>query len=224
MADGKKTGGVRCKKYDGEVFGMLRVVKDFEDKSKKQRRVVCKCECGETCTVYLHNIKRGFTKSCGCYSRKAKHNYKHGQSETKIYRLWRAMINRCTNKNNAAYPNYGGRGITVCDSWLESFENFMNDMGIRPKGTSLDRIDNNKGYSPENCRWSTQKEQSRNTRSNVYIDGLVRVDFLRKHGVSSNSLYRWVDAGMSLEDIIHRAKSKKRTHFNKKIIGGQIAS
>lgn len=89
---------------------------------------------------------------------------KHGMAMTPTYHVWQGMKTRCYNKNFHAYPNYGARGITVCDRWLESFENFYEDMGEKPHKKSLDRIDNSKGYSKENCRWATNEEQQRNRR------------------------------------------------------------
>jgi hypothetical protein len=97
---------------------------------------------------------------------KTNHNKKHGMWQTPTYNSWGCMIQRCYNVKYTDYHNYGGRGITVCDSWKESFLNFFNDMGERPIGTSLDRIDNNKGYSKDNCKWASRKEQARNMRKN----------------------------------------------------------
>jgi len=93
----------------------------------------------------------------------------HRMKGTSIYDAWRGMRYRCTNRNHKYYADYGGRGITVCDEWLHSFENFYRDMGDKPKGLSLDRIDNDKGYCKENCRWSTAKEQTNNKRNTVYV-------------------------------------------------------
>lgn len=101
--------------------------------------------------------------------------HRHGMKKMPIYQLWQNMLNRCRNQNMEAFKNYGGRGITVCDRWL-SFENFYADMGDRPPGKSLDRLDNDKGYSPENCAWRTRKEQGLNTRVNrlVTIEGVTQ--------------------------------------------------
>lgn len=126
----------------------------------------CICECGN---VSIHNssdLRNGRVNSCGCNKTKAVTT--HGMSSTNIYRRWQCMISRCHNKSDDGYYLYGARGIKVCESW-HKFENFYEDMGDAPKGRSLDRIDNNKDYSPENCRWATYKQQSRNKRNNRLI-------------------------------------------------------
>jgi hypothetical protein len=133
---------------------------------KKQRKVIAQCECGVIKSVMYNYIKSGRSKSCGCYSIELlkERRIKHSLSNSSEYRSWLSMKTRCTNPNLKQWKDYGGRGITVCPEWLNSFQNFYNDMGKRPDGKTLDRINNNKGYEPSNCRWATSKEQTQNRR------------------------------------------------------------
>jgi len=130
----------------------------------------CRCECGTVQWVAENKLRTGHSRSCGCLQaevtekRSLKHGNKRRNKETKTYRAWNNMVNRCTNPNVSHYVNYGGRGITVCDRWLHSFENFIEDMGESPEGLSLDRLDNDRGYYRENCAWRTPIEQARNRR------------------------------------------------------------
>ena len=125
--------------------------------------------CGNTKIVSTAKLNNGHVKSCGCL---AKTNaVKHNAINTREYITWTNIKARCTNPNNSAYHNYGGRGITVCNRWLDSFENFYEDMGKRPSiEFSIDRIDVNKDYSPENCRWADQKTQMRNRRNTKIVN------------------------------------------------------
>lgn len=140
---------------------------------------VCLCDCGNKKTLRRDYLISGRAKSCGCYRAEAAANATrtHGKSKGSknhhpLYDVWSSMIQRCHNKNVKGYGLYGGRGITVCDKWLKDFENFYKwsmANGYR-KGLSIDRINNNEGYSPENCRWTTSYEQSRNKRTNITIE------------------------------------------------------
>jgi hypothetical protein len=139
----------------------------------KRRFIDCICDCGKACKVDFNNLHNGTTKSCGCLSREPKH-LTHGYSHTRIHTIWRGMIQRCYNPKRTYYSNYGGRGITVCKRWLNhngnGLSNFIKDMGLPPTDKhSLDRINSNGNYTKLNCKWSTQKEQCRNTRKNTLV-------------------------------------------------------
>ncbi len=133
----------------------------------------CMCDCGNLTTVEQAAITYGATKSCGCLQkekarlstiRPGMYGKTHGYTNTPTYRSWNAMNTRCKNPNTDNFKHYGGRGIQVCDRW-NNFENFLNDMGERPDGKTLDRIDVNGNYKPENCRWATYSQQSRNKQA-----------------------------------------------------------
>jgi len=149
----------------GQSFGQLIVVKRANKPGEGPVEWVCKCSCGNDTLVISANLRNGTTKSCGCIRRKlSKEKFKtHGMTKTRTYRIWNSMKTRCLNKKATNYEWYGGIGVTICDRWM-SFENFYEDMGEAPEKHSIDRIDVTKGYSPENCRWSTAKEQSLNKR------------------------------------------------------------
>jgi hypothetical protein len=168
----------------GVRFGRLTVVGRCESNKSRHISWDCVCDCGSGVTVFGDNLNRGHTKSCGCL--RVDTSRTHGMYGTRTYRTWNMMKQRCTNPGNTSYKSYGGRGIKICDKWLTSFEDFHKDMGDRPEGMSLDRVDNNGGYCKENCKWSTPKEQASNRRMQSNNKSGVT-------GVSwDNSYGRWV--------------------------------
>ncbi len=150
----------------GLKFGRL-LVESFAGIKHKMTTWLCVCDCGNKCVTTVTKLKSGHTSSCGCLQKelisiRAK---THGCSTLPEYKAWKGMKTRCYNTNRKSYKDYGGRGIKVCDRWLESFENFYEDMGEKPtQKHSLDRVDNDGNYEPGNCRWATIKEQMYNRR------------------------------------------------------------
>jgi len=164
------TGGHNFIDLTGRRFGRLVVLSRGPNVNNTIATWNCRCDCGKDKNIRGLKLKAGVTTSCGCFRREvvARKNTTHGESNNNSYGSWQAMLTRCSNKNQRSYKNYGGRGITVCQEWL-SFENFLADMGERPEGMSLERIDNEQGYNKLNCKWATRQEQSRNKRTNRYI-------------------------------------------------------
>lgn len=167
------------------------------------------CECGTKTLVCRKSVKRGDTKSCGCLNsettsqRNRTTGTKHNSCGSPEYHSWTAMKARCNSPSSKDFANYGGRGIKICDQWQRSFRAFMSDMGERPPGTSLDRIDNDKDYSPENCRWATPKQQCANMRVNVRLEHKGHVHTVTEWaeilGMSASTLFGRLDNGWTHE-------------------------
>jgi len=150
-------------------FGKLIVLSREPNDKKGNTKWKCICDCGETTIVAGQKLTGGRTRSCGCLrggSNKASYD-----TSSPEYRTWQAMKRRCDNKKSEKWDRYGGRGVSVCSRWLDSFEAFLEDMGPKPSDShSIERIDNDEGYYPDNCKWASTGEQSNNKSSNVYIE------------------------------------------------------
>lgn len=203
------------KDLTGKRFGKLEVISfAYSDGACYWN---CKCDCGKTTIVRGTNLRAGYTKSCGCGSleqalknidKSRKLNTKHGCSnKEKLYHIWKGMKARCYNPHNKRYKNYGGRGITVCDDWEKDYVNFKNwalNNGYNDNLT-IDRIDNNGDYSPENCRWVDAKIQANNTTRNIYIKYKGKIQSLSlwadTFGITYSCMKHRYDRGWSMEKI-----------------------
>lgn len=182
----------------GCTFGNLEVLSITGQDDDSRKIAACYCHrCGRVRNIRLDHVVRGLIKACGCLcNHKVRPRPKCGQSNSHERRAWRHLISRCRNTRDRMYPNYGGRGINVCQRWLNSFEAFLEDMGPRPSpGHSIDRIDNDGNYEPGNCRWTTRVEQARNKTSTRYITA----------GEATRSLAEWSElTGISRGTISNR--------------------
>jgi len=192
----------------------------------KHRTVVCLCDCGKIWQAQLGGILNGSVKSCGCYSRKiaaeraAKNNKTHGKTLTTEYYSWVALKKRCCNPQNKAYIYYGERGISICERWKNSFENFLLDMGNKPSPDhSLDRINVNGNYEPSNCRWATRKEQQRNKTNNVLFtykgETKCIAEWSEITGLSFNLIQSRINGNWAEDIIFMPSNNDKRRRYDK---------
>lgn len=199
----------------GQRFGRLVVVSEAPKLPRKKAgtRWHCRCDCGKKITTETGALRSGHTQSCGCYHKDqvADASSTHGMTRSPEWRAWRAMVARCTVPTNGSYPNYGGRGISVCDRW-RTFENFIADMGPRPPGTTLDRYPNNNGnYEPGNCRWATRSQQDSNKRTTVMVtfEGKTKTysEWARELGTHPSVIRRrWLD-----HQTLHPIRERRKT-------------
>jgi len=196
-------------------FGRLIVIKPIKKNKGGLYIWLCKCDCGNTVEIVGTNLSSGNTQSCGCLQREIirDRNFKHGMRNFPEYRIWAGIKTRCLNKKEKDYKNYGGREILICKRWLNSFENFYKDMGDRPRGTSIDRINNNGNYCPENCRWITKKEQNLNKRNNKMITYKGETKCLSKWAEKFNInyflLWKRLNRGWDINKIFNKSIIEK---------------
>lgn len=211
MAEQKENIPGRLRDLTGKRFGRLLVL--HEDGRDRWRGVHwrCICDCGSETRVRSGNLVRGATRSCGCgVLISVRRPRSHGLADTRIYHCWQNMKARCGNPNRRDYKHYGGRGIAVCARWLESFENFLNDMPGYAVGAEIDRIDNDGNYEPGNCRWASRTIQQRNRRSNhrITVCGrtLTIAEWGEVTGLKPNTILVRVRRGWSGERLLEPLK------------------
>jgi len=189
------------KDLSGQKFNRLTAIKRDGRDNQGGYFWLCQCDCGNTAHIRTYCLTGGVTGSCGCIVKEMKTT--HGMSNIDTYSSWKSMKRRCYTVSNKSYKNYGARGITVCDRWRDSFQNFFDDMGYRPNKMSIERIDNDKGYSKENCKWATYAEQNRNRRGNRKITHngvtMIATDWSLKLGGADNLVSKRLFRGWSEE-------------------------
>ena len=202
----------------GQRFGRLTVERRGETVNARTYWV-CLCDCGTEKPIYASSLRSGVVQSCGCLHKEAisKINYKHGFSQTALYKVYTSMVQRCENKKHPSYKDYGARGISICDEWRQDRMTFINwamSNGYA-EGKSIDRIENDKGYYPSNCRWTDDKTQANNKRSNrlITIGETTKTlsEWLEVSGVPRRTFYERVEAGWSEAEAITKPLRKVRT-------------
>ena len=211
----------------GDRFGKQVVVEEAPARRGRSRWFV-RCECGDVRSVADADLKKGNSNAChGCYDRYRPNpdaaqraaigarSRTHGLHGTPTYIAWRAMKSRCTRPADVAYADYGGRGITICPEWMNSFEAFVRDVGIKPgRSHSLNRLENDQGYFPGNVAWSTNKEQQRNTRRTVMVDTpdgrMPLAEACERAGIDLEGARKRLVAGLSFPEIVAAAKAGHR--------------
>ena len=198
------------KDLTGQKFGRLTVLSRLKDDKRKEALWLCKCDCGKLVKVYSYTLRIGRTKSCGCWKRdnSKKMFSTHKLSNTRVYKIWAQMKKRCYNPNYSQFELYGGRGISMCNEWKENFLSFYNwsmANGYNDK-LSIDRIDFNGNYEPNNCKWSTNIEQANNKRNNHFItynnETHTIAEWERKLGLYKGAVGSRLSRGWSIEKTL----------------------
>lgn len=218
----------RLRKLDdlsGQVFGRWTVLHFSHLDKSRTAHWICQCECGTEKSVRAPQLKAGTSRSCGCLLREiaATRNRTHGLSKHPLRSVYQAMKARCYSPNDLNYPNYGNRGIYVCARWKQSLANFINDMGERPSPDhSLDRIDNDGPYSPENCRWATPEQQHNNMQQTRYLEWNGKrqsvTQWARELGIAPNTIRRRIHVGWPIDRILGEAPDMRYSHNRPKVI------
>lgn len=210
----------KFKDLTGQKFGRLSVVQ-YAGRQGRKSTWLCRCECGNWSTnIVTWTLTAGVTTSCGCFSkeklaegRNYLHNgvIRHGMAKTRVYNIWRGILQRCNNPKASKYDNYGGRGIKVCERWRK-FENFYEDMGDPLENQTIERIDSDKDYSPENCKWATYAEQNRNTKNNnkITLNGKTQclTDWCKEYGIKITTVLGRIERNWIVEEALKTPTKK----------------
>lgn len=200
----------------GKRFGRLIAVSYQSKESGNRQRIFwkCQCDCGNSTNVDTSVLTRNIVKSCGCLrievtrKRSLKHGGSIGYKGNREYRAWSGAKSRCYNPNSHKYKNYGERGIKMCERWLNDFGNFFKDMGKCPDGLTLDRIDVNGDYEPNNCHWTTSMVQGRHRTDNVWITYknkmMILTDWAKELNITRTILYKWLKKGKPIDALARK--------------------
>ena len=211
-ARGEDLTGLRC--------GTLMVIRPTNEYSCGKRRWLCQCECGKRTKVVASLLKHGKQKSCGCKTREilSKARTVHGETDSRTWKAWKNMRDRCLCPSHKSFRDYGGRGIKVCEKWMV-YSKFREDMGVCPEGLTLGRIDNGGNYEKGNCRWESRKQQARNRRSSVTLTfgGITAtvVEWSERIGIEQDSLYKRLEAGWTEEETLTRPPRVQKNSVSK---------
>lgn len=197
----------------GKTFGRLTVIR-YAGKAKNQKALwECECSCGNRIIAQGVNLRNGNTSSCGCLHKEKFNGYKHGLKHTKLYNIWGAMKARCLNPHTKSYKNYGGRGITICEEWINDFKCFY-DWAISngyEENLSIDRIDVNGNYEPSNCRWVDAETQANNTRTNRKIEYNGKILTIAQWEKATGlPIWNRLNSGWTLEECFERPLNYKQ--------------
>ena len=209
----------------GDKYGYLTVIKMSDTRTRAGRiQWECICECGKHVTIPAHKLRCGETKSCGCHHYDCNHRSKKAKNNPRLYNVYSGIKKRCNNPNNGGYPEYGGRGITLCHEW-KTFDAFCDwalangyDENAAHHECTIDRIDNSKGYSPDNCRWVNMIEQANNKRNNKMLtfNGKTQTmaEWTRECGFKNGVISQRLSRGWSVEKTLSTPQ-RWRTHWGK---------
>ena len=204
---------MRLVNLEGKIFGRLMVIKRAEKNLNNKVYWGCVCECGEYVDVIAQQLTSGKTQSCGCLNQEV--ITRHGNSYHPLYQTYMGMLKRCHHNDSRHYKNYGGKGVHVCARWRESFDDFLYDMGPKPSADcTIDRINNDRGYEPDNCRWADKTTQSRNRgfTKNIAYRGrdYSANEFAEFSGLHYVTVLRMLKEGASAEDMLARKEKSRR--------------